>query len=220
MDSSRKTRNDSNQPVRDKYWKFTFHPIIELIMDSQESREQTENISRLVKQLNSVKDDFQREKYKVEIYELLAEQLPPEIVEKLNIPKTALANRLIYSPAQIAVGSLFGTAITGLLLTQQNFTALGRKEDMIARSFRVVLILFSLIALYFYVALSKIPPVLPLVSAIGMYYVSKFVQGDLIATKLHTHRLYRQHWVVPIFLGTVVMLIILGGRFLYKQIIL
>ena len=187
-------------------------------MDSQEIQDQADNMDSLIKELDNIKEDSKREKYKAEIYELLAGEVPPEIVEKLQISKTALAPRLIYSPAQIALGTLFGTLITGLLLTQQNFTALGRKEDIVARIFRVVVILISLLAICFYIAIPKIPPLLPFVSTIGMYYVSKFVQGDLIAAKLRTHRLYRQHWIMPVFLGTVVMLVILGGRILYNQI--
>lgn len=220
MDSSRKTRIDRSQPAMDEHWNHTLYPIIELIIDSQESQDQTDNIDRLLKELDNVKDDGQRETYKAAIYELLAGQLPSETIEVLKISKTALANRLIYSPAQIAVASLFGTAITGLLLMQQNFAALGRNDAKVARNFRVGFLVFSLIALYYLVILPKFPTIIPFISAIGMYYVCKFVQGDLITAKLQTHRLYRQHWIVPVFLGTVVLLVILGGRYLYKQIFL
>ena len=55
---SHNPRNKSIQSVEDDYWKHTLYPILELILDSQEFQEQTENMDRLIKEIDNVRDDI------------------------------------------------------------------------------------------------------------------------------------------------------------------
>ena len=83
--------------------------------------------------------------------------------------------------------------------------------------FRGLFLILLPIVIYVYATPRSYPMLYPIGSALIMFMMSYGTQGELIEAKLKGEKRYRQRWIAPIFLGTVVMIVVIVVTSIVKQ---